>query len=319
MAESQLQSGIANIEALLLRRSVISGTFSELAHQRFDNNINYRRLGLVALVALICVRYIIIFMFNETKVLDMLGDVLWTLGVMGFFINCVAFMLAFISVWYLLAIAYCEYHGQLGFLNYMNVASKTKSNFTTSLNAKLRLIHNVIAINAIVVPYVNGTGIYGLCIWNAFQVNNSIPQMLLNIAFSALICISANSIVVVVFSVSALVYLSASVIGHQFSTLYDYFNICKDPFTLNRVLEEYTEVIFIVNEANKFIKYVLGSVNFLAVPVVSLMLSIFSVHDDGVLLMCFVFATGGSFLALLVSTAAFMASVHYKVLKYHVT
>lgn len=111
---------------------------------------------------------------------------------------------------------------------------------------------------------------------------------------------------------SALVYLSATLINNQLSTLYRYLNFCKDPFTLNRVLDEYSQVTVKVNQANKFIKFVLGAVNFLAVPSVSLVLSIISTSYDGAVIKFCVFTGVTSFFALLVLTAAFMASVHYK-------
>lgn len=116
-----------------------------------------------------------------------------------------------------------------------------------------------------------------------------------------------------VFSVSLLIYLSATLIDNQLNMLHVYFKLCRDPFTMNRLLDEYTEVMVKVYQANKFVKFVLGSVNFLAVPVVSMLLSLFSVAYYGIITKTIAFTAGASFFILLVSTAAFMATVHNKV------
>lgn len=222
-------------------------------------------------------------------------------------------MMASIVVWYMVVLAYCEHHGNLGFPNDLSLATQNKSDYSVAFNVNRNLLYKVLQVNAFVVPYVNSAGVWLLCTWKAYQDDHSTSQMLYN-AFSGLyIMVWVNVFIVIIFSVSVLVYLSTTLINNQLSIFYSYLRRCKDPFTLNRILNQHTQVMIKVNQANKFIKFVLGSINFLAVPVVSLAISMLSVPYDGLLMKCFVLTTLASFLLLLLSTAAFMASIHNKV------
>lgn len=311
--DRQLRIGMSKIEALLVRNNIISGQFLELNGQMFKNTHNYRRLFLLAITTAICFRYGAVLMFYNVEVCNILGDVFWTLGVMGYFTTWLVFLVGTIVVWYLIAIMYCEYHGQLGFLNDLNVAIKTKSDYSVSLNAKMQLLYQFLVVNAFVMPYVNGTCVLALCTWNAYQTDNSIPQMLYNFVWNICSVAWAKIIVIVVFRVSGLVYLTTSVINQNLNVLFRYFKLCKDPFTLSRVLNEYTDAILKINQANRFVKLALGSVNFIAVPFISICLNIITVPSDSAVMRCLIFTAGGCVFILFVSTAAFIASVHFNV------
>lgn len=313
MAKPVIRTGISRFETLLLRHNVISGTFVELDHQKSNNVHNHRRLLLIVLTIVMFVRYMVITIFNNVKVSLMLGDVLWRLGVMGHYTSLLACITGVITTWYLIAVTYCEYHGQLGFLNDLRIETDINCDYSSALNTKALLLYKVLMFNTYVQPYVNAAGVLALCSWNAYHTDRSITQLLYNIVCSVSQIPWVNTVVVVISSVSALVYLSASSINQQLKSSYEYLLLCKDPFTLNRVLDEFTNVIVKVNEMNKFVKFVIGSVNFFAVPFVSIMLSVISMSYDGTIMKCFVFAAASSVSILLVSTAAFMASIHYKV------
>lgn len=228
--------------------------------------------------------------------------------------NWIGFMMSLIVLWYLIVLARLEYNGQLCFLNALSLATQIKSDYSVAIKAKIELLHTVLTVNSFVIPYLNTPVVLAVCIWNACQVDNSIRQLLYNVTASLCVVIWGNVMIVVLFSVSVLVYLSATLINHQLSTLYRYVQLCKDPFTLNRVLQEYTDILVQVHQSNKLVKFVLGSVNFLAVPVISILLSVISTPYDGALIKCFAFTAAASYFVLLVSTAAFLASVHHKVI-----
>lgn len=307
------RNGMSKLEIFLMRRDVISGTLIELENNTFETVHNYRRLLLLALAIVISIRFGIILIFYNAEVRDILGDVLWTIGTMGYFITWLACTVGATTVWYLIAITYCEYKGELGFLNDLSFATQMKSDFSISLNAKMQLLHEFLVVNALVIPYVNGAGVLALCTWKAYQVDHSIRNLLYYAVWNLCIVKWGNLVVVVIFSISALVYLSTSVMNYKLTTLCIYLKLCKDPFTLNRIIGVFSDVIVKVNLSNKFVKFVLGSVNFLAVPMVSICLSIITVPSDGAVMKCLVFTVCGCVLILLVSTAAYMASVHYNV------
>lgn len=139
-------------------------------------------------------------------------------------------------------------------------------------------------------------------------------QVAYNTMWNVVSVVWSKTIGVYPFSISVVVYLMASVIYAQLDKLNNYFELCKDPFTLNRLLDEYTGIIVQVHRSNKFVKFVLGSVNILAVPAVSISMSIITVTADYLVVKYLVGIALVSFLVLLTSTAAFMAAAHYKVI-----
>lgn len=313
MAKLSTPTGMLKFETLLKRRNVISGTFSELDDKDFSNTFNLGRFSLLAFTTVMLFRLLIILTFNDPMVFIMFGDVLWRLGVFGYFLISFNYMMVLIMTWYLIVITYCEHHNQLGFLNSFSLATQIKSDYSVAVNAKALLLYKVLMVNAYLMPYFNGAAVLALCNWNAYQVDDSIIQLLYNLIWSVYFLICGNNYVVVIFSVSILVYLSAALINNQLNSLHTYLKLCKDPFTLNRVLDEYTEVMVKIYKANKFVKFALGTVNFLAVIVVSNFLSVLSISNQDSIMLCLIFTAGFVAVLVFVTTAAFLASVHSKV------
>lgn len=156
MAKLSHPSGLSKIEGLLLRHSVICKRFSENDNQKVDTAHNNRRLLLLAISTVIFIRFMIILLIPIADTFNWLGDVLWTLGVVGYFMNALCALLTLILIWYLVAVMYCECHCQLGFLNDLSVATKTKSAYSVALESKIQLLFKIVVINAYVIPYVNG-------------------------------------------------------------------------------------------------------------------------------------------------------------------
>lgn len=302
------------LEKLLVKSNVIRGTFDQLAKRQFNHEFNYRRLLLTTAHLVMGIRFMILVSFDNAKVCDILGDVFWTLGEMGFYMKILGFMVALFLAWYSFAIFYCEYRGQLGFLHELTLVTCRNSQFSVPLNAKVQLVYKLLVAAKVVIPYVNAPIVLALCTWLAYQVDCSIAQALYNTLCSVVFCIWAESLLTITLSVSVLVYLSSTLINLQLNTVYFYLQLCKDPYTLRRVLDEYTEIIVKVNKSNKFVKFVLGAVNFLAVPIVSILLNIINTPYVGFLFVKVAICIAAVLLvATLVSTSAFMASVHYKV------
>lgn len=313
MAKLSTQTGMSKFETLLIERNVISGTFLELTNNEFSNTFNFKRLSLLAFTTAMFIRFLIILIFNDPTVFIMFGDVLWRLGVTGYFLISCNFMMILIMAWYLIVIAYCEHHGYLGFLNDLSIATQIKSDYSVAINTKALLLYKVLMVNAYLIPYVNGAIVLALCNRNAYQFDNSISQLLYNLIWSVFFLICGNKYVVIIFVVSIIVYLSASLINNQLSILYIYLKHCKDPFTLNRVLDEYNDIMVKIHQSNKFVKFVLGTVNFLAIIVVSNFLSVLSLPHHDLVMMCLIFTAESIAVLVFVITAAFLASVHNKV------
>lgn len=300
------------LESFLIKYNVVSGTFDELANSKFDHTHNRKRLFVLVFNVLIAIRWLVLLMFNSVEVCNLLGDVLWTNGLFGFLMYSMALVMTLIAIWYKGIICYCEYHGQLAFLNDLVLATQIKSVSSIALTTKTRILCNVLVLNAFALRIIS-TGIFAIGAWKAYEINQSIVQTIYNLIWAVISVTWGVSVGVYTSSVSVLVYLTASLINEQLSSLYNYLKLCRDPFTLDRVLLEYTEVIVKIYRSNKFVKFVLGSVNTLAIPAVSISLSIFTLDYDGLFIKNLVGMGSFSFLVLLTLTGAFMASVHFKV------
>lgn len=127
---------------------------------------------MIAFNAVLAIRWMVILSFNDMEVFYILGDVSWTLGLMGYSVRIVATLTALITIWYLSVKAYCEFHGQTGFLYDLTVATQLKSDHTVALVAKTRIIYNLLVVNLCVGPYILAVGVIGLCTWNAYATNH---------------------------------------------------------------------------------------------------------------------------------------------------
>lgn len=59
------RNGVSNLERLLIRSKVISGSFMGLDNQKFTNVHNYRRLLLIALITVMTARFVSFAILND--------------------------------------------------------------------------------------------------------------------------------------------------------------------------------------------------------------------------------------------------------------
>lgn len=314
MSASNIENDMMKFEKLLIDSYVLSGSFHQLANSTLNRRHNFKRLLLIAIHFLLGLRYLILIVFNNVAVSNALGDVLWTMGILGLYTQVFILIMAVNVTFYLCAVSYCEYHGQLAFLNDLTQVAMNKSEYSIALNSKVRVLHRLVVVVKLCVPYVNGSVLLASCTWNAFQTDHSIQQALYNTIWGVIYLIWAESFLTTWFGVSALVYLYSSLIILKLNTIYDYLKLCKDPFTLNTLVDQYNEIIETVNKSNRFIKLILLAVNFIAVPMVSLLMSMIKSSDGGILIQLTIGTGAIAILLGVVSTSAFMASLNYKVL-----
>lgn len=311
-------NAMLKLERFLVEHNVVSGTFSQLASSKFDQKHNRKRLLTIAFQLAMAIRFMLPLIFKNVEVCKMFGDVFWTFGIMGISIRSTCLILTIMAILYLMAIAYCEYRGQLGFLNDLNLATKVKSDHTTVLLANTRLIYRALVVNLTVVTCLPTVVLLALCTLKAYRINRSVPQLIYDSFSSAIYVLWVKSMLMSIFSISALTYLSASLINRRLDMVYSYLQLSEDPFTTSRVLDEYTGVTVKVDKSNKLIRFVLGAVNMLSVPVISFFMTLISEPNVNILLELVVITALSVVVGLFIATAAFIASVNNKVKLQHI-
>lgn len=211
------QSAMLKFESFLIKNSVISGTFEELNNSKFMKTQNHKRLPMIAFNVLIAMRWSVILTPNRQEWLNTLGDVLWAYGLTGYFISFVSFVMALVTIWYLSILSYCEYRGQLGFLNELTMATQIKSKYTNALAVNTGHIFSALEVNIVVAPYFFAAGMFLLSTLKAYQINRSISLMVYSTFWNIVLVVWVKYLLVHVYSVSALVYLSASLINQHLS------------------------------------------------------------------------------------------------------